>query len=725
MQRIVAGNSFSRRPSRRELLIFAFLAIFIVAVEPFEPYDWLQRSVTAAANPKAYRGDAVIVAIDTDTVQQQPTNSWTKSDLADLLAIIGNAQPKQILVDSQYFAEDTDEGAEQLAEAVAELPLRPVWRIDLTPEEVGQLSRSSAPPAVGKLAETSSRLEPEIAGRVTPSVMALREHTFGAPVYAPVAVRMEDGLFPSLATLLAEGSHGVALNAFNVDLRYDPATVPAIPAGDLLAGDFDPKLLEGKRVLISFVDVPSRDTLVTPLDPYTSRAAATILAAQTLRDGPPVSIGWLPSFALAFMAALIWLFIRRPYGRVVALAAMLVIAVSPLFLEPHLIFLQTSHAIFLLLLLALTRLWTRGADAVRTYRSAAESKSRFLAQASHDLRQPIHAIGLLAERLADTDLSRDQQLMVSKISWSVENASRMFRALLDIAAIESGTLKVRNAPVAVNDLLADLDRQNALTAEQASVELRFVPSDLHIHTDRALIGTILQNLVSNAIKYAPGKKVLVGCRRHAGKVTLAVIDNGRGISADELLHVRKEFYRIASRGERHSDNKGLGLAIVNRISEMLGLRFVLRSKEGRGTAATIEGLAITDLRETGTAPPSIRPMPLSGVRIVLIEDDVETRISTQRLLERWGCQVEAYDTLPESIPNCDILLSDYDLSDGRTLAKWSGLVSHLHDAGSILIVISGHHPEKIRVTLPEHAGLILSKPLRAAELRSALMSVRR
>ena len=691
---------------------------------PFEPYDWLQRSVTAAVSSKEYRGDAIIVAIDDETMRELPANKWTKDDLAVLLSNLGKASPKQVVVDLQYFANNNSESSSQLADALASLSMPVVWRIDLAPDSVSALSRSGGVPDTTDFANFSSKLEPEIAKSVTPAVMAFQQHLFGAPVFAPVAVHTDEGAFPSLAVMLAGGVHGVQRNAFNVDLRYDPATVPQLRAGDVLQGRFDPSFVNDKRVIVSFTNNPNRDTLATPHDAYASRAAATVLAAQTLRDGPPVSIGWLPSFLAAILAALLWLFVRRPYGRIFALVTVIVIGLSPLVLEPQLVFQQTSQAVFLLLLLAVAKLWKRGRDAVRTYRNAAETKSRFLAQASHDLRQPIHAIGLLAERLSQTELSRDQVAMVSKISWSVDNASRMFRALLDIAAIESGTLKPDIVAVAINDLLADIDSQNALTAEQAKVDLRLVPSELIVKTDRALVGTILQNLVSNAIKYSPGKKVVVGCRRRSGKVSLMVVDNGRGISANELKHVRKEFYRSPGKSNLNSDNKGLGLAIVNRLAAMLGLKFVLRSKEGCGTSATIDGLTIVRDSNMGRSSQADRRLPLAGLRIVLAEDDEETRTSTERLLVQWMCEVDPYRSLPNKLPTCDIMLSDYDFGNGETLTDRRDLITQLDKSGAKLIIISGHHPEQIRSSLPEHRGLILSKPLRAAELRSVLMSAR-
>ena len=509
-----------------------------------------------------------------------------------------------------------------------------------------------------------------------------------------------------------------------MDLSYNPASVPAVNASEILTGDFREADLRNKRILIAFTDNLARDTIQTPGNYYASRAAVTLMAAHTLTRGPPIQIGWVPSFLIALSGALLWVFLRRPWGRLAALLVLVLLPWSTLYFEQHLIFQSTSHGVFLILVLAIGKVWMRGREAVQTYRSADETKSRFLAQASHDLRQPIHAIGLLSERLAQTDLTPDQSALVKKISWSVDNASRMFRALLDIAAIESGTLKAHPVPVSINEMLAEIDSQNGLLAEQAGVDLRLVPSTLIVQADRALIGTMLQNLVSNAIKYSPRGKVVVGARKRGDRVSLHVIDNGRGIPQAELKNVQKEFYRSSSKSVLGSENKGLGLAIVNRLALMLNLKFELKSKEGNGTAATIGGLMRVSDQAVSERKSTTQRLPLSGLRVAIADDDRETLKSTQKLLEQWGCEVTSFDHFPDIALDQDILVTDFDFGNGDTLAVRAAALLQIKGQGIRLMIISGHHPDAIRDSLPGITDLILSKPLRAAELRSALMSMR-
>jgi signal transduction histidine kinase/CheY-like chemotaxis protein len=537
-------------------------------------------------------------------------------------------------------------------------------------------------------------------------------------------VQTAEGHYPTVARILTSNDDPAMPAAIDVDVGIRPQTIPLYSARAVISGAVNPSRIAGKRVVISFTGQLNRDTVVTPNDPYTPRAALAIMAAETIRSGPAIVLGWWPALAIAVIATVLWLVLRRPYGRVVALATLAAIALSPFVLEPLNIYHQTSQGVFLLLIVAAGKAWRRGRSILQQYRTASETKSQFLAQASHDLRQPIHAIGLLADRLGETALSTEQAELVSKISWSVDNASRMFRALLDIAAIESGALKAEIGPVSITDLFAELDSQNALAAELQKVDLRLVPCSVVVQSDRALLATILQNLVSNAIRYSPGKKVLVGCRRRGSSVSLVVMDNGRGISPVDLEHVKKEFFRSSRKSDLRSDNKGLGLAIVNRLAAMLALQFTLQSEQGRGTVASIDKLKLIESHIEAALPPANLRLPLADLRVFVVEDDAETRNSTRHLLEGWGCVVETAEAAPDILPACDILLSDFDFGAGETLATNAGLLRQLVGSGTNLVVISGHHPDQIHASLSGVTALVLSKPLRAAELRSALMAAR-
>lgn len=730
MKNIVARKSILRKPSRGELVFLAVLVLFFGGTGSvgssllFAPFDWLQQRTVAQINERPYDGDGVLVSITEDTLTALDRTRWTKAELAELLTVIRQAGPSQIVVSRQYFSGDDQLGTDQLRDALSSLEAPVFWEVNLAPEDVVSLRGNVAPPRGSLAGSNSTKLDPSVRGLVTPTAMTLRRYPVSAPLKAPYTVVTLSGNFPSTAQVLSDGPPPRS-NVFDIDLAYDPATIPTLDAAALLSGEAQIADLRNKRIVIANANNLARDFFSTPNGgAYTSRGAATLMGAQSLSRGPPVRIGWVPALVASTLGAVAWVFLTRPWGRLVALTMLIAILASTVLLERQLIFQSTSQGVFLILVLAVGKVWVRGREAVQIYRSAAETKSRFLAQASHDLRQPIHAIGLLSERLSQTDLSTDQSELVKKISWSVDNASRMFRALLDIAAIESGTLQTDIAPVSINELLAEIDSQNALAAEQAGVDLHLVPSSLIVKTDRVLVGTMLQNLVSNAIKYAPGGKVVVGCRRRGDRVAIHVVDNGRGISSAELEHVAKEFYRSSDKSILRSENKGLGLAIVNRLSVLLKLSFALSSREGEGTSAVIGGLLCIEDPVASDMKHTAKRLPLAGLRVALADDDQETLRSTERLLEQWGCDVTSFDHFPEDHVDHDILLTDFDFGDGDTLSDRAQALKAISDRGICVIILSGHHQDTIRDSLPGITHLILSKPLRPAELRSALMSAR-
>ena len=726
MRRAVSLKPFLRRSSRGERLFFVILAAIFLITGPgqiFEPYDWGQKTITAVLNSKPYDGDGLVIAIDEETLENLPEGSWTPSDLARLLEKVRLGDPDAVAIETQHFEDDEASNVPELLAALSAFSEPPLWQVNVSSDTLKQIDDSLP---VSRMPDGKNLAVPgddEFEGIVDPTMMPLRRTMFPAPIQTVYRVATDQGTYPSTANKLAKGAEPQK-NAFLIDLSYDPASVRTVSAADVLREDFDVATLTGKQIIIAPQHLVGRDFLLTPQSHYTPRAAITLLAARTLIDGPPLYVGWLPGLLFAIAGGAAWFFLKKPYGRQIAVVAFLALFLSPLFLEQALIYQMTSTGLAFLVFLFLGKVWQKSGRAVRTYRNAAETKSRFLAQASHDLRQPIHAIGLLADRLTQTELTNDQRSLVAKISWSVDNASRMFRALLDIAAIESGALETNPGPVSINDLLAEVDNQNALAAEESNVEIRLVPCDLTVETDRALVGTMLQNLVSNAIKYSRGGRVVVGCRRQGGRLSIYVVDSGQGISKEELKLVTKDFYRSSRSSLLRSDNKGLGLAIVSRLASMLDLKFVLASEKGKGTSATIEGLKILPAASAEPVNRNVSDLPLSGLRVFIADDDREALHSTKELLEAWGCAVNSSTTFPVGGIDEGILLSDFDFGNGDTLKDHADQIAQLEHRGVRIGVISGHHPDQIRSDIPGFSGLVLSKPLRTAELRSALMSLK-
>ncbi|WP_099050786.1 hybrid sensor histidine kinase/response regulator [Pararhizobium polonicum] len=349
------------------------------------------------------------------------------------------------------------------------------------------------------------------------------------------------------------------------------------------------------------------------------------------------------------------------------------------------------------------------------------AKSRFLAQASHDLRQPIHAISLFTACLRDAGLGREERQMVENIDRSLQSLSHLFRSLLDISTLDSGKVIPKMEAVSIGALIEDVVRQNSQAAQWAKVTLRAVPSRCHVHVDNVLLTTMIQNIVTNALKYAPGQPVLIGCRRRGGKLAIEIYDRGGGIAAEYLPLVFDEFYQVRERGDKDVDGVGLGLPIVRRLGHLMGLSISIRSVKDQGTAVIIDGLQIVPLpaAKAKSGIPRLPPV-LEGLRIVLVEDDEDVLLATAMLLEKWGCRVQAETAAPTERVECDILITDFDLGQGQTGTDCIAAVRELAGRDVSAIVMTGHDEARVRADLGDAAIPILSKPVRPAELRSVL-----
>jgi signal transduction histidine kinase/CheY-like chemotaxis protein len=348
-------------------------------------------------------------------------------------------------------------------------------------------------------------------------------------------------------------------------------------------------------------------------------------------------------------------------------------------------------------------------------------KSRFVAQVSHDVRQPIHAIGLLTARLGDSQLSADQAALVAKIDRSVLSAVQQLQTFLNITTIEAGLIQPKLEPVSLDRLLKDQAAQHLALALSLGASVHAVSTTATVLTDRVFLTTILQNLISNSIKYAPTSNILLGCRRDGGKLAICVYDSGPGIDAEDLPLVTGRYFRRPDKGARPAEGTGLGLSIVKQLADSLGLEVKIISRKHKGTAIWITGLEATGRQENALPERNANAFSqLHGLRISVVEDDPAALEATRDLLSRWGCEVACY-TLPTSeAADSDIIVSDFDFGDGTTVIDFQ----QLWNESKPLIVVSGHAREQVSQALGDRIVTILEKPLRAGELRSALMAAK-
>jgi len=254
------------------------------------------------------------------------------------------------------------------------------------------------------------------------------------------------------------------------------------------------------------------------------------------------------------------------------------------------------------------------------------------------------------------------------------------------------------------------------------VEVRVRQSRLQVNSDPALLTTVVQNLLSNAFKYAAGKPVLLGVRRIGALRSLVLYDQGRGIAAEHLPHLGEEFYRVREERDRDIEGVGLGLNIVQRIATLLGLRLTIRSRLGQGTVVALEGL-VPVAGDVAPRPLPVVPaaaQPLSGLRILLIEDEAAVLLATATLLRHWGCEVQTATGIPEGFTPCDLVITDFDLDRTASGADCLAYLRDLQGQRVPAIVISGHDVARVQRAIDDPRVPILSKPVRPHELRALL-----
>ena len=366
-------------------------------------------------------------------------------------------------------------------------------------------------------------------------------------------------------------------------------------------------------------------------------------------------------------------------------------------------------------------------NAERATREAVKARSRFLAQASHDLRQPIHAMSLFLNGLKQTPMTAEQNQLVVRLDRSLDSVAALFRSLLDISSIDGGALKPNLTAVPVQRIFDDLKQQGFTAPDGSYPRICFVPTKRWVRTDTTLLTTMLQNLLANAARYASGSDILVGCRRIGGRVSIGVIDQGPGIAAHHLPHLFEEFYQIRDDVKQNRGGVGLGLAIVQRLCDILDIRPEIRSVEGRGTSVWLHGIeevAPAHLPQSAERRLAFARAPLQDMRVLLVEDDKEVLNMTADLLRSWGCQIEAFGHFPENPEPCDLIITDFDIGQGKTGMDVIEKGSEASGIDVPAIIVTGHDKGALPDSLNGPNRYVMQKPIKPADLRSAISTIR-
>lgn len=362
--------------------------------------------------------------------------------------------------------------------------------------------------------------------------------------------------------------------------------------------------------------------------------------------------------------------------------------------------------------------------------TATLAKSRFLAAASHDLRQPTHALGMFVARLAQLPHGPETQQLIANLEASVQAMQDLLDALLDISRLDAQSVPVQVRPFALSELFAQLHSSLALTAEEKGVRLRVRPTEVWLLTDPALLMRILLNLLGNALRYTPQGGVLLACRLAADgqHARIEVWDSGIGIAPAQHQDVFKEFYQVGNSERDQGKGLGLGLNIVQRTARLLDVPIHMQSGLGCGTRFSLR-VPLAPAGSEHDRRSTVRSDPvdqLTGLVVLVIEDNSLARDGLVSLLTSWGCVVGSAEGLAQALWQLEnglmaqVMISDYRLGAGD---NGIALIRQLRLATGLSIpacLMSGDTDPGLIQAARQEGLTLLHKPVRPAKLRSLL-----
>jgi signal transduction histidine kinase len=371
----------------------------------------------------------------------------------------------------------------------------------------------------------------------------------------------------------------------------------------------------------------------------------------------------------------------------------------------------------------------------RSLRASAEAseiankyKSRFLASASHDLRQPLHALNLFVSQLRTESDPTARGRLAARIEAAVGSMNELFDALLDMSKLDAGILEPSRSEFPVARLLQRIETTFADSARGRRLRLRVILSKAWVRSDFILLERMVMNLVSNAVRYTAQGGIVVGCRRRGGHLRIDVCDTGPGIPEDQHRSIFGEFYQLAGQRNRQV-GLGLGLAIVDRLGRLLDHPVALTSRLGRGSRFSISVPLVAEPRaaEKASPLPAAGADPVRGKLVIVIDDDALVLDGMGGLLRSWGCTVVTGDSAEAVLPSIevatrcpDLIISDYRLANGTTGIEAIARLREKLGAEIPAFLISGDTaPERLREASAGGFHL-LHKPVSPMALRTTL-----
>jgi two-component system, sensor histidine kinase len=370
---------------------------------------------------------------------------------------------------------------------------------------------------------------------------------------------------------------------------------------------------------------------------------------------------------------------------------------------------------------------TLAEQALARAEEASRSKSLFFAAANHDLRQPLHSLGLFATALRNESAGRSSQRLIDHILQCTESLEQLFDNLLDISKLDAGQVEVKREIVPVDAVFDRLRSTFAVPAQDKGLRMSVRRSQAKLATDATLLFRVLSNLVANSLRYTESGGIVVACRKRGNLAKIEVWDSGIGIPAEQHERIFEEFYQLNNPARDRSRGLGLGLATVRRIVQLLGHPLWLRSTVGKGSRFTIEVPLADPARVQSVAATIEQKVPnlIGGKLIIVIDDEESVRLGMQSLLESWGCKCVAAMDSAEALRNINGRSPDFIIADLRLRGDSTGidaireLRAQLGDAIPAVLISGDTATDQLRKV--SAAGLtMMHKPLKAVRLRALL-----
>ncbi len=370
-------------------------------------------------------------------------------------------------------------------------------------------------------------------------------------------------------------------------------------------------------------------------------------------------------------------------------------------------------------------------QALKVARDAAEqankSKDKYLAAASHDLLQPLNAARLLVSTLQERELAEENNHLVERIHIALEGAEELLSDLLDISRLDQNAVQPDLTSIPLDYLFRMLQVEFQPVAEQRSVLLHVQSSGLNIRSDARLLMRVLRNFLSNAFRYTPAGRVLLGARRRGAHLDLQVWDTGPGIPEDKLEDIFREFQQIDHQYQTGRKGVGLGLAIVERIAGMLEHPISVSSKPGKGTMFSVLVPISTDPVQPMLQPQQMPQQDLSGRPVLVIDNEQDILVSMKALLEQWDCEVCVATDPAEAIENYlskgvkpQLILADFHLNNNATGVEAIDQVRQYAGYDIPAAIITADRSPEGRKLFRERQLPVLNKPVKPGKLRALI-----